>query len=58
LQTLGHDRRYAIDDTKAERELGFKRQYQFESGLADTVKWYLENDAWVKAVLTKGGKAS
>jgi dTDP-glucose 4,6-dehydratase len=53
---LGHDRRYAIDDTKAERELGFKRQYQFESGLADTVKWYLENDAWTKAVLSKGGK--
>jgi dTDP-glucose 4,6-dehydratase len=52
---LGHDRRYAIDDTKAERELGFKRRYEFESGLADTVKWYLENDAWVKAVLSKGG---
>ena len=47
---LGHDRRYAIDDTKAVRELGFKRQYEFESGLASTVKWYLENEAWVKAV--------
>lgn len=57
---LGHDRRYAIDDSKAVKELGFKRQYEFESGLADTVKWYLENEAWVKAVLSnsvaKGGK--
>jgi dTDP-glucose 4,6-dehydratase len=48
---LGHDRRYAIDDSLAERELGFKRSYQFESGIKDTVRWYLENDAWVKAVL-------
>jgi dTDP-glucose 4,6-dehydratase len=53
---LGHDRRYAIDDSKAASELGFKRQYQFESGLTDTVKWYLDNDAWVNAVLSKGGK--
>jgi dTDP-glucose 4,6-dehydratase len=53
---LGHDRRYAIDDSKAERELNFKRRYQFESGLADTVKWYLENDLWMNAVLSKGGK--
>jgi dTDP-glucose 4,6-dehydratase len=50
---LGHDRRYAIDDSLAERELGFKRHYQFESGLRDTVRWYLDNDAWVQAVLKK-----
>lgn len=40
---LGHDLRYAIDDTRAEQELGFTRQYDFEQGLSETVKWYLEN---------------
>lgn len=38
----GHDRRYAIDDSKAEKELGFKRKYDFETGLEDTVNWYLK----------------
>lgn len=47
---LGHDRRYAIDDTLAMRELGFKREFDFERGLASTVKWYLDNEAWCKAV--------
>ena len=50
---LGHDRRYAIDDSLAERELGFKREYEFESGLANTIRWYLENEAWCKAVTRK-----
>ncbi len=48
---LGHDLRYAIDDTKAERELGFARDYEFEAGLADTVRWYLDNEKWVSSVL-------
>jgi dTDP-glucose 4,6-dehydratase len=49
---LGHDRRYAIDDAKAQRELGFKRKYsQFEDGLKATIRWYLENQAWCQAVL-------
>ena len=49
---LGHDRRYAIDDTKAQRELGFKRKYtQFEDGLKATIRWYLDNQAWCEAVL-------
>jgi dTDP-glucose 4,6-dehydratase len=48
---LGHDRRYAIDDSLAQRELGFDRKYSFESGLKDTIRWYLENQAWCKAVL-------
>lgn len=47
---LGHDRRYAIDDTKAQRELGFSRKFEFEAGLADTIRWYLSNESWVKAV--------
>ncbi|MGZ3696801.1 MAG: dTDP-glucose 4,6-dehydratase [Bdellovibrionota bacterium] len=48
---LGHDRRYAIDDGLAQRELGFTRRYEFESGLAHTVEWYLKNTAWSQAVL-------
>lgn len=47
----GHDWRYAIDDTKSEKELGFKRQYTaFEDGLSATIQWYLENSAWVTQV--------
>jgi dTDP-glucose 4,6-dehydratase len=42
----GHDRRYAIDATKLERELGWRPQEEFDSGLAKTVRWYLENRAW------------
>lgn len=47
---LGHDRRYAIDDTFAQKELGFKRKYDFENGLKNTIQWYLDNAAWSKAV--------
>jgi dTDP-glucose 4,6-dehydratase len=51
----GHDWRYAIDDAKAEKELGFTRVYKnFEDGLRQTVAWYLENRAWMKAVLERG----
>lgn len=44
---LGHDRRYAIDPTKAETELGWKPQTSWEAGLAATIKWYSENQDWV-----------
>lgn len=56
---LGHDWRYAIDDRKAQAELGFARQYGFEQGLAATVRWYLENQAWCEAIETskKGSSA-
>jgi dTDP-glucose 4,6-dehydratase len=47
---LGHDRRYAIDDAFAQKELGFKRRYTFENGLKNTIQWYLDNTAWSKAV--------
>lgn len=53
---LGHDLRYAIDDTLAERELGFSRSHSFESGLRATVKWYLENEGWVQSVVSKASR--
>lgn len=49
----GHDQRYAIDDSKAEAELGFSRQHDFSSGLKATVEWYLANNAWRDEVLSK-----
>jgi len=46
----GHDRRYAMDARKIERELGWKPSETFESGIRKTVCWYLENEAWVRDV--------
>lgn len=46
----GHDRRYAIDAGKIERELGWKPAETFETGIAKTVQWYLANQAWVADV--------
>jgi dTDP-glucose 4,6-dehydratase len=48
----GHDRRYAIDCSKIERELSFKPRHDLERGLADTVRWYLGNPAWLERVRT------
>ena len=50
----GHDRRYAIDASKLERELGWKPAETFDSGIRKTVQWYLANQAWV-ANVTSGG---
>jgi dTDP-glucose 4,6-dehydratase len=47
----GHDRRYAIDATKIERELGWKPAETFETGLHKTVRWYLDNAKWVERVV-------
>ncbi len=44
---LGHDARYAIDSSKLKRELGWEPSLQFEEGIEKTVKWYLENEAWL-----------
>jgi dTDP-glucose 4,6-dehydratase len=50
----GHDRRYAMDAGKIERELGWRPLETFESGIRKTVRWYLENEEWVRDV-TSGG---
>jgi dTDP-glucose 4,6-dehydratase len=43
---LGHDRRYALDDTKIRTELGYRPKVPFDTGLPDTVRWYAEHPAW------------
>lgn len=46
----GHDRRYAIDATKLEKELGWKPAETFETGIRKTVQWYLDNQSWVENI--------
>jgi dTDP-glucose 4,6-dehydratase len=46
----GHDRRYAIDPAKVEREIGWQPVETFASGIRKTVAWYLANESWVKGV--------
>ncbi len=46
----GHDRRYAIDPTKIQRDIGWRPAETFESGINQTVRWYLENTAWIDTV--------
>jgi dTDP-glucose 4,6-dehydratase len=46
----GHDRRYAIDATKINRELGWKPAETFETGIRKTIQWYLDNQNWVRNV--------
>ena len=48
----GHDQRYAIDSSKIINELNWKPSLQFEEGLVKTVKWYLENQEWMKNILS------
>ncbi len=48
----GHDLRYAIDSNKVEKELGWKREYSFEEGIKETINWYLNNEEWIKNILT------
>lgn len=43
---LGHDRRYAIDSTKIESQLGWKPKYTFDTGIVETIDWYLKNESW------------
>jgi dTDP-glucose 4,6-dehydratase len=50
----GHDRRYAIDATKLETELGWRAEETFETGLRKTVAWYLDHEPWWRAILDRG----
>lgn len=53
----GHDRRYAIDFTKLSRELGWKPRHSFESGIADTVAWYVSNQPWLERLAARHDSA-
>ncbi|MFO7179280.1 MAG: dTDP-glucose 4,6-dehydratase [Pseudomonadota bacterium] len=46
----GHDRRYAVDASKIERELGFRPRHDIDSGLRETVRWYVANGGWIERV--------
>lgn len=46
----GHDRRYAIDNTKITTRLGWKPEYTFEEGIRETIRWYLDNPEWVERI--------
>jgi dTDP-glucose 4,6-dehydratase len=48
----GHDRRYAIDATKLRRELGWEPKHDFERGLAETITWYREHEAWWRRIVS------
>jgi dTDP-glucose 4,6-dehydratase len=54
----GHDKRYAIDVSKLERELGWRSKEDFESGIAKTVQWYLSHEPWWQPILSRGYTAS
>lgn len=47
---LGHDRRYAIDPSKIEKELGWRPQYTFDTGIVQTIKWNIDNKKWLSNV--------
>ena len=49
----GHDRRYAIDDSKVKKELGWKPKYNFDKMLRETLKWYKDNPEWVKGAVSR-----
>lgn len=48
----GHDRRYAIDNTKITTELGWSPSYTFEEGIKETIAWYLKNEAWMNKIVS------
>ena len=53
---LGHDRRYAIDSSFAERELKWKPRHQFGKGLEQTIQWYIDNQSWWEPLLERTGR--
>ena len=48
----GHDRRYAIDSSKIETELGWKPEHKFEDAIEKTIDWYLQNKSWWKRIMS------
>lgn len=48
----GHDRRYAIDNTKITSQLGWKPSYTFKQGMEETIEWYLDNQHWIERVVS------
>jgi dTDP-glucose 4,6-dehydratase len=48
----GHDRRYAIDSSKAKRELDWAPRWEFEEGMRQTIQWYLEHEPWWRRVMS------
>jgi dTDP-glucose 4,6-dehydratase len=46
----GHDRRYAVDPTRIEKELGWRAKTDFRDGLRDTVRWYIEHEEWIRGI--------
>ncbi|MNG33515.1 dTDP-glucose 4,6-dehydratase [compost metagenome] len=48
----GHDRRYGIDATKISNKLGWKPKHNFETGIQETIHWYLNNQDWWKRIQT------
>ena len=49
----GHDRRYLLDTTKIRTELGWEPTIEFEAGIAETVRWYADNESWWKPLLER-----
>jgi dTDP-glucose 4,6-dehydratase len=48
----GHDRRYAIDASKVERDLGWRPAETFDTGIRKTIQWYLQNPVWIEGVVS------
>ena len=48
----GHDRRYAIDNTKITTQLGWAPKYTFETGMASTIEWYLSHGEWMEKIVS------
>jgi dTDP-glucose 4,6-dehydratase len=53
---LGHDRRYAIDTSFSQGKLNWKPRHNFEEGLAETIQWYIDNQAWWQPLLERAGR--
>ena len=54
----GHDFRYAVNFDRIQKEFGWRPRHDFETGLAETIKWYLENEAWWRDILKNGNDAA